>query len=355
MRRTACILFLALSLLAGCTGGAPASPPSLPLGKGGGEPLRVAVQSYYCSAMVGLIVDNGWDTAAGIPFELTVYPGGTEVNRAFAEEGWDVAVTGGAFIYALADHEASLIATQVDGTRGNNIFVRKDSPVLAVRGFNPTCPRVCGDPASVRGLTILHNAGTSSHYITSNWLESIGVREDEVTTVSADFHEVYTRFLEGEGDAAAMTPPWSLSDKSGDWVSAASLEDLDAKLLEATLCANSALETRREDILRFLQLLFQANDRLNGDAALKKQVVLDWYRRCGRPVSDREVTAEIGDKPLIGSAQALEMDMGEYLLDYAGFYTKIGAISPEQLDRVLDAQRQDLLEEALAPLLQADE
>lgn len=44
------------------------------------RPLRVAVQSYYCSAPVELILERGWDVEAGIPFELFIYADGARIN-----------------------------------------------------------------------------------------------------------------------------------------------------------------------------------------------------------------------------------------------------------------------------------
>lgn len=38
-----------------------------------------------------------------------------------------------------------------DESASNAIFTRADSPILKMKGFNPNCPEVYGNPGSVRG------------------------------------------------------------------------------------------------------------------------------------------------------------------------------------------------------------
>lgn len=82
-------------------------------GDAASEPLRVAVQSFYCSSMAQYIQDQGLAEQAGLDIEWIVFNGGAAINEAMGE--WDVSVTGGAFVYALANYGCKLVAHQVNG------------------------------------------------------------------------------------------------------------------------------------------------------------------------------------------------------------------------------------------------
>lgn len=311
-------------------------------------PLRVAVQSFYCSSMAGLIRSKGWDLEAGIPFEITAYPDGVQLNHALSNGDWDVAITGAAFIYAMVNNDAFLIAHQIDGTGGNIIVCRNNSPLLQVRGFNPTCPDIYGDPSTVKGLEILCNVGTAAHYTLSNWLESIGVKESDITILNSDFDQSYYQFIEGVGDLSSLTPPNSFKNlNSQGWTKVASLDDLGAQLLESTLCSRNAYEERRDDIVKFVQLLYRANDMMNTDKKLKFETVQNWYKQYGKNLSADEINAEIASKPLIGSEQARSMDLNDFAMKYAEYFVNTGIFKPEQLPTVKEHIAGDILSEAL--------
>lgn len=312
------------------------------------KPLRVAVQSYYCSAQVGHILDQGWDTEAGIPFEISVFNGGAPINEAMAAGLWDVAVTGGAFIYALANYDAKLIAHQVDGTGGNTVYVRPESPVMTVKGHNPEFPEVYGSPETVKDITILQNTGTSSQYITIAWMNAIGAKQEDLNAVHMDFPQIYQGFLSGQGDAASMTPPFSLGDaqKQG-WAVAATLQDCGYQLLESTVATKEAYETRYDDLVKFTELLYRAGDALAADDELAFQVVKKWYTENGKDLSDEEMRAELSYKPFITSAQAKEMDLNDFAVKYGEFYISIDLIEPARLENIKAGIANDVLQDAM--------
>ena len=175
MKKTLALLLtfvMSLSLLTGC--GAKkeeaAASGSAASATVSAEPLTVAVQSFYCSSMVEYIQANELDKAAGLDIEWLVFNGGAPINEAMGE--WDIAVTGGAFVYALANYDCRLVAHQVDGTDGNYVVARKGDPLCDAK--TPEEMAEC-----VRGKTLLPCIGTTGHYTLNLWLESIGVSPDE--------------------------------------------------------------------------------------------------------------------------------------------------------------------------------
>ncbi len=351
------VLTMMLSLM-GCgqTPSVTSASPTASAGAGettppAAKPLRVAVQSFYCSSPVGLIVERGWDKEAGIPFELSVFNGGAPINEALAAGLWDVAVTGGAFIFALANYDAKLVASQIDGRGGNYIFARKESPIFTVKGHNPNAPDVFGSPETVKGITLLQNTGTTSQYTAQTWLNTIGVNEEDVNIVHMDFAPMYQAFVAGQADCASLAPPHSYVDyQAQGWEMVASLQNLNGNLYEATVCTKNAYENRREDIVKFVELLYRANDELIADEKLKFDTVKKWYSDNGKNLTDKEIQSEIDTKPFIGSAQAREMDLGKFAVQYGEFYVSADKIEPEKLDKIKAGVANDVFQEALKNL-----
>src|SRR5699024_4706419 len=122
---------------------------------------------YYCSFPVGLMLEEKMADEFDCPFEIEVFSSGATINEAMGE--WDVAVTGGAFVYALANYDCKLIAHQLDGTGNNDILARKDNPILDVLDDKEAMAEI------VKGSTILTNIGTTGHYALTLWLKNMGL------------------------------------------------------------------------------------------------------------------------------------------------------------------------------------
>ncbi len=361
-KRVIAVLMVLVMMLSavGCGQAPAATSPTATANAGGNNettpepkarPLRVAVQSFYCSSPVGLIVERGWDKEAGIPFELSVFNGGAPINEALAAGLWDVAVTGGAFIFALANYDAKLVASQIDGRGGNYIFARKDSPLFSVKGHNPNNPDVYGSPETAKGITILQNTGTTSQYTAQTWLDTIGVSEEDVNIVHMDFAPMYQAFAAGQADCASLAPPHSYVDyKAQGWEMVASLENLNGNLYEATVCTKEAYASRREDIVKFVELLYRANDELIADETLKFNTVKKWYADNGKSLTDKELQSEIDTKPFIGSEQARKMDLAEFAVQYGEFYVSADKIEPDKLDKIKAGVANDVFQDALKNL-----
>lgn len=313
------------------------------------KPLRVAVQSFYASHPVGLIVDRGWDKEAGIPFELSVFNGGAPINEAMAAGLWDVAVTGGAFIYALANYDGKLIAHQINGMGGNSMVARVGDPVFDVKGHNPDFPDVYGSPETVKGRVVLHNTGTTAQYITEGWLKRLGMSNEEINAVHMEFMQIVQSFKAGEGDFASITVPSEFDNfEANGWKEVASLTTLDMPLYEATVCTKEAYETRYDDIVDFVELLYRANDEMIADPALHEQVAIKWYKDNGKDLEDSVVKLECKNRPLIGSKEAKQIDLENFAVEYGNFQIGIDKIEAEKAELIKNNIAKDVFEEALS-------
>ncbi len=305
------------------------------------KPLKVAVQSFYCSSLVGLIEAEGWPEAEGLPIELQVFSSGATINEAMGE--WDVAVTGGAFVYALANYDCKLIAHQIDGTDGNYVLARQGDAIIDAMGNSSKTAD------EVRGKTILTAYGTTGHYTLNLWLESLGVSPEECNIVNLEIANIYSSWVAGEGDLCVMTAPYcyyNMDEMNSTII--ATLDAVGGSLYEATVCTKDAYDNRYDDIVTFVEWLYRANDKLAADPALAKQVVTDWYTEHGKTVSEEDVNAELTGKPFITTAQAKEITLGDFAASYAGWFASRELIESSRLDVVKANVATDIYTEALA-------
>lgn len=339
-------LIMALGLLAGCgsSASAPASAPAAdaPAAEAASEPLRVAVQSFYCSSMVEYIQANGLDKEAGLDIDWIVFNGGAAINEAMGE--WDIAVTGGAFVYALANYDCKLVAHQVDGTGGNYFCARKGDPLLDAK--TPEEAAEC-----IRGKTLLTCFGTTGHYTMNLFLESIGVSPDEVNMMNLEIANVYSSWVAGEGDYCVLTEPYCYYDMDEMNTEVyATLESIGGELFESTVCTKDAYENRYDDVVKFVSILYKACDALSADEDLAVNTVMNWYANCGKTLDESEARQSVESKPFISSDEASKITLGEFAESYAAWFASRELIDAKGLENVKNNIASDVFADALAAL-----
>lgn len=329
-------LAMVLSLLAGCGSKADSGKSN------GNQKLRVAVQSFYCSSMVQYIQDNKLDEKAGLDIEWLTFNGGAPINEAMGE--WDIAVTGGAFVYALANYDCKLIAHQVNGTGGNYVCARKGDPIFDAK--TPEEVAVC-----VKGKTLLTTFGSTGHYTMNLWLESIGVDPGECNMMNLEIANVYSSWVAGQGDYCVLTEPYCYYDlDSFNTQIFATLESIGGELYESTVCTKAAYESRYDDVVKFTSILYQACDALAADENLAVQTVMDWYANCGKTLAEDEARQSVQAKPFITSAEAAGITLGEFATSYATWFESRQLIDSTGLANVKANIATDVFADALKQL-----
>ena len=309
--------------------------------------LRVAVMPFFLSAPVNYIVEQGWDKEAGLDVDTILFSSGATMNEALGAKLWDVAPTGGAAVFGVAAFGATFIGDFIDGTGGNEIYVRGDSDIAKIKGFNPTFPDLLGDPDTVKGKTFMYTAGTTSQMAMVKYLEAIGVAEEDVEKVHLEFPQVYQGFLAGEGDLAAMVSPFVFMAQEQGWVKAASLRSLGALLLETVIAAPDAYANMKDELAIFLNLLYRANEEFENNPDLKFNAVKDWYVLNGAEDTkdlDERVQLECDLKSFLTKADVENIEYGKYQREYAEFLVSIDKLTPEQVDIVVDNTKVDILD-----------
>lgn len=309
--------------------------------------IRVAVMPYILSASIAYAKEQKWDIEAGINMEFVMYPQGAAINSGLSNGEWDVAVTGGAAIFGVAEYNAKYICDYQDGTGGNEIHVRPNSDVTEAKGFNPTFPENYGDPESVSGKTVLFCEGTTSQMQIVMYLESLGLSDSDVNMVSMPLSEIWPAFSEGEGDIVSMPSPYTGLSKYEGNLEAATLTTLGSKLYECCICSSEAYDYKKDELAAFISVLLRANEAFENDPNLKFEQVRKWYYKNGTELNDKQIQIECSLKRFITRDDIKLINYGEFQENYAEFLASVGKLEVKSIDTVIENTKPDILEEAI--------
>ncbi len=99
------------------------------LTKDGLTPLGIQIQPYFNGVVAMYIRDKGWAEEVGLDVDLQVYSNGSTANEALAAGLWDIGFQGAAYVFGVINNDAKLVGNYEE-TRGDTLFVRKDSDIL---------------------------------------------------------------------------------------------------------------------------------------------------------------------------------------------------------------------------------
>jgi ABC-type nitrate/sulfonate/bicarbonate transport system substrate-binding protein len=346
-------LCLCITMLAGCNApGTSNSSQQSTAGDSSGQtstieekkPLRVAVMSFYCSSLIDVILKENWPEKDNLPIEYLMFSNGATINEAMGE--WDVAITGGAFIYSLANYDCKLIAHQIDGSAGNDVHARVGDEILNTYGA--VVEGVAGTPEIAEGKTYLTAFGTTSHYTLLQWMQAIGADPNKCNLVNQDQATVYQSWVAGEGDYCVLTAPYCFYDWEGTSEVVATLKDVGGQLLESCVVTKEAYESRYDDIVTFTEWIYRATDKLAADEDYAFDIVKNYYKNAGKELSDADINAELTNKPFITSKDAKELNFGDFAIAYGEYYISQGMIDPEKLDVIKANIAYDVHDDALS-------
>ncbi len=310
--------------------------------------LRVAVMPFYISSQIGYIVDNKLDEAAGFKIKPIMFPTGAPMNEAIASDSYDVATIGGAFVFGVANFDAHVIASHINGTGGNEVWAKKNLAMATVKGYNPAYPDVLGSPATVKGLKVVQNTGTTAQLAITNWLQAIGAPEESVSIIHMDFAQSYQAFKAGSADVAALVSPYCFQTDDS-MVKVADLASLGVQLYEEITVTDKALKNDkiRAILPAFLKVLYAVNDEMEADPGKKFAMVKKGYDENGGAASDSDIQAECDLKPFVTSADARGLVLGEYEKTYAEFMVSQDKLAKDRVAKVVANTTDEFLKAAL--------
>ena len=303
--------------------------------------LDVGVLASYYSAAIYYADKMGYDTEEGIDFVIQEFASGAPMNESFAVGELELADMGPAAVHAVGKFGAFVIAQNAKQV-AVNLMVRPDSPLLAVQDENG----VYGSAELVKGMTVMGPSGTYAHYLIIGYLNYLGLSIDDVKYVAIQYPQASAAFELGDGDICAMQNPNVYDAKQNGYVS---LGDpaIVAPMYENLVCAASACDNKTEAVVKALKVIYRAQEDFINDEELAAKWLKEYYAHMGYSASDEAIMDEIqNQKPLLTLAEAVQVPVGESLIDTALFMQDLDMIEQWQTDAVKQNIRSDLLYEA---------
>ena len=321
-----------LAMLAGCGGGSSGGTGTSGGGSSGSDQelttIRISGMSAYASLPIEVLRQNPeWAEELGYNLEFQIYTNGSVINEAMGE--WDVAITGAAAVYSLANYGCYLLAHQINGASCLDIWCRLDDPILdCLDDFDAMAE-------CVRGKSLMTDFGTSAHYTAVGWLQQMGLSVNDVTILSAaDKTNIWSSWIAGEADYAMILDPYCFYDPAEyDGARVASISSVGLPLNESTIMAPDFYENNPEVAEDMIYLLYQATTALS-DPEYALEAYKSFMEYCGKEIDEEAMKLEIEQKPFYTPENASDMDLTCFLPGYAEFLSGIGLIEESKLEQV---------------------
>ena len=287
--------------------------------KVGTMPLTVGIPVLYAQ-------QEGYFEEAGLNVEVNIFASGAPINEAIAAGELDVAVSGFASVYSLANANCVWLA-DVNTTGGIMLFARPDAAIAQ----NEEVDGLIGSAETLKGLKILGPLGVVAQYMVESYAANYGLTPDDIDEVNMDYAAAYQAFITGEGDLVALNPPYSYTAQSEGYVKLCTLEDATRiELVDGCFAPAYVLEKKSDDVQLFINCLVKAIDALQ-DEAVRTEFTKKVYTENAIVCSDEDLAHEIADRKYIGTEymKADGFKLGECWGPIAEFLVKAEKIFPE--------------------------
>ena len=291
--------------------------------------LRVGVLASYYSAAIYYADAMGYDTEAGIDFDIQEFASGAPMNECFAAGELDLADIGPAAVHAVGKFGAKVIAQNAKQV-AVNLMVSPDSPLLSVQDENG----VYGSADLLKGVTVMGPSGTYAHYLIIGYLNYFGLTIDDVNYVNMQYPQAMMAFELGEGDICCMQNPNVYDAAVKGYVS---LGDpaIVAPMYENLICSGETYEKNFDAAAKALNVIYRAQEDFLADDELAAKWLGEFYAKVGYTASPEAVMDEVqNQKPLLSLAEAAAVPVGDSLVDTALFMQSLGLIEQPQTDAV---------------------
>jgi ABC-type nitrate/sulfonate/bicarbonate transport system substrate-binding protein len=307
----------------------------------GTMPLTVGVPVQYA-------YDNGFYADEGLDVEIIIFATGAPINEAYSAGQLDVAVSGLASVYSLANGNAKWVG-EINSTGGMGIYVRPDSPILNVKGQVQGKPDIYGSVDLVRGIKILGPLGTTAQFNAIGYAKCFGLSSADIEQVHMEYGPAYQAFQSGEGDAFAANPPFSFQAEEAGYICAASFEDsTDVSLMDGIFCTLDMFDNRHEELLRFIRATYKACAELQ-DYDTRFAFSKAWFNDNGKEYDDKTLASEIAVRDYIDKTYMSrpEYVYGKGMTEIANFFVDDGKIEQANFPNVQASYDGSIIKEAL--------
>ena len=265
------------------------------------EELRVGTMALTMGVPVLYAEEKGYFEEAGLNVSIELFATGAPINEAIAAEQIDIAVSGFASVYSLANADCTWLA-DVNTTGGMGLFARADSAIAQ----NTVENGLIGDAENLKGMQILGPLGTAVQYMTESYAEKYDLAPSDINQVNMEYGPAYQAFTTGEADAVAANPPYSYQLAEEGYTMLCSFEDATGvNMCDGCFARSEVVENRPEEVQLFVNCLVKAMDELQDDT-LRSEYTRKVYDDNAISCTDEALAHEIEDRKYVGSEMMKE-------------------------------------------------
>lgn len=320
MKKLICLVLTAVLVLSLTACGSGSDGKS----EGNGKVLKVGTMALSMGVPVLYAEEMGYFKDAGLNVSIEIFATGAPINEAIAAAEIDVAVSGFASVYSLANANCTWLA-DVNTTGGMGLFVRPDSEFAQ----NPSAE-------TLKGMKVLEPLGTAVQYMTESYAAQMGLAPSDIDQVNMEFGPAFQAFTTSEGDAVAANPPYSYQLMDGGYVQLCTFDEATGvNMCDGCFARNEVVEKRPEDVQLFVNCLIKAMDDLQ-DTKLRTEFTRKVYDNNAISCTDDALAHEIEDRAYIGTAAATApgYKLGAAWVAITDFLVNAEKIAPENAPNV---------------------
>jgi NitT/TauT family transport system substrate-binding protein/sulfonate transport system substrate-binding protein len=296
-----------------------------------------------------LAKQKGWDKQEGLDLELLFFDSGMAQMEALPAKQWVLGATGGVpQVVGGLRYGAYEIGLGDDESVTNNVYVRADSPILKVKGFNKQFPEVYGSPETVKGKTILVTTVSSVHYSMSTWLKVLGLKDSDVVVKQMDQASAVAAFEKGVGDVAVVWAPYCYTLEAKGYKKISDLKMCGAALPITLIGDKEFCDKNPEVVAKFLRVYLRGVNYIKKHGSRPEVVQLyqkfmkDWggmnmtLEMCKLDIDEHPVWTLEEQLKLFDSSKGMST-AAKWQSLIAEFFTAQGRFKPEEFAKVKDA------------------
>lgn len=313
--------------------------------------LNIGTMALTCGIPVLYAQEQGYFKDAGLNVNIEIFATGAPINEAIAAEQIDIAVSGFASVYSLANANCTWLA-DVNTTGGMALYARPDSTIAQCEEENG----MIGSAEALKGLQVLEPLGTAVQYMTESYAENFGLVPSDLNQVNMEFASAYQAFTTGEGDIIAANPPYSYSLNEDGYTRLCTFEDATGvNMCDGCFARNAVVEERSEEVQLFVDCLVKAMDDLQDDA-LRSEYTKKVYEENAISCSDSDLAHEIEDRDYIGTEAMSAPDyvLGEAWVSITDFLVKAEKITADNAPNVAASINADYVSKTTGMTIKAN-
>lgn len=310
----------------------------------GEQTVRVSIQPCLHGMPPWWDLQAGRDKAAGLNFELQLYPSGAPQNEALAAGQWDVGAMGiPAALMAVLRYDAKIIGISNDESETNDIWVRPDSPLLKTKGAVEGYPDIYGTPEDWKGRKILVTTISTGHYALSATLKALGLSEKDVQITNIEQAQAVTAFGSGQGDIVCLWAPFSYMAEAKGWKKVSSGRAAKAIVPGFILARKSFAEKQPELTAKWLKTYMDDIDRMRSAPKDAEKVLGKFFSDyCGLKLPSELLRYEFELRPLFPVAEQVTLlkdsdGARKWAEDFVAFFVSQGTLKQKDVDKLKKA------------------